>query len=50
MAIVTCKYCKIKFDRDKEEYIQIPYGKSFRYAHANCYIKAKEQGTEKEEY
>ena len=40
MAQVTCKYCGKKFDREKESYIQIPYGKQFRYGHAGCYIDA----------
>lgn len=35
-SIVTCKYCKQKFDRDKEDFCQYPAGKSFRYAHAKC--------------
>ena len=48
MAIVKCKYCGKQFDREKEAYIQIPYGqKSFRYGHANCYIDAVNNKTEK---
>lgn len=35
-AIVTCKYCKEKFDRDKEEFCQYPAGTKFRYAHSKC--------------
>ena len=50
MAIVKCKYCGKQFDREKDPYIQIPFGKTFRYAHGNCYIKAKEDGIEKETY
>lgn len=50
MATVTCKYCKKTFDRKKIPYIQIPHGTQFRYGHADCYLKAKEEGTEKEEY
>lgn len=51
MAVVTCKYCKQKFDRDKISFIQIPTkGITFRYAHGECYKKALENGTEKETY
>lgn len=51
MATVTCKYCKKKFDREKEPYIQIPYGtQSFRYAHGDCYVNAVNEGKEKEQY
>lgn len=46
MATVTCKYCKQKFDREKIPFIQIPYGKQFRYGHADCYLKAIEDKTE----
>ncbi len=49
-SIVTCKYCKAKFDREKQSFIQIPHGKAFRYGHAECYIKAKEDNIEKETY
>ena len=40
MATVTCKYCGKKFDRNKESYIQIPLGKTFRYGHGDCYLEA----------
>lgn len=51
MATVTCKYCKKKFDRDKEPYIQIPWGeKAFRYAHAACYLDEVNHGREKQQY
>ena len=51
--MVLCKYCNKQFDREKEEYVQIPMGSSglrHRYAHADCYIKAKENGTETATY
>jgi len=48
MAQVKCKYCGKQFDREKEPYIQIPYGKTFRYGHANCYIDAVNNKKEKE--
>lgn len=42
MAIVTCKYCKKKFDREAVPSIQIQVGeKTFRYAHPECYEEAK---------
>ena len=50
MAIVKCRYCNKQFDREKEAYVQIPHGKAFRYGHANCYIKAKEDNSESETY
>ena len=50
MATVTCKYCKEKFDRSKEPYIQIPCGKSFRYGHAQCYLNAVNNKQEKQTY
>ena len=50
MATVTCKYCKQKFNRDKEPYIQIPAGSSFRYGHAQCYLDAVNDGKEKNKY
>ena len=50
MAPVKCKYCGKQFDREKEPYIQIPYGKTFRYGHANCYIDAVNNKKEKEQY
>ena len=50
MATVTCKYCGKKFDRQKEPYIQIPRGQTFRYAHAQCYLDAVNAGKEKERY
>lgn len=49
-AIVTCIYCKQKFDREKISYIQEPHGSRFRYGHGDCYIKAKADGTEKNDY
>ena len=50
VATVTCRYCNKKFDRDKEAYIQVPLGKSFRYGHADCYLTAVNEGKEKEHY
>lgn len=50
MAVVTCKYCKQKFDRDKEPFVQIPHGQSNRYAHSQCYLDAFNKGIEKEVY
>ena len=50
MAVVTCKYCKEKFDRNKEPYIQIPCGKSFRYGHSKCYLEAVNNKQEKNTY
>jgi hypothetical protein len=41
MHIVTCIYCKEKFDRDKEAFIQVS---PRRYAHAEC---AKEHYVDK---
>lgn len=49
-AIVTCKYCKEKFDRDKEPFIQIPHGQTFRYGHETCYLKAVENNEETDIY
>ena len=46
MAVVKCKYCGKQFDREKEAFVQIPYGATFRYAHGDCYIKAKENNVE----
>lgn len=50
MATVTCKYCGKKFNRDKEAYIQIPLGKTFRYGHKECYLEAVNNGIEKSSY
>lgn len=50
MAIVTCKYCHQKFDREKIPYIQYPRGTMFGYGHGDCYLKAVNDGTEKEIY
>lgn len=50
MATVTCKYCGKKFNRDKEAYIQIPLGKTFRYGHRECYLEAVNNGIEKSNY
>lgn len=33
MAIVKCKYCGKEFDRATQSFVQIPWGKTFRYAH-----------------
>lgn len=42
--MVTCQYCKAKFDRDKHEFVLV--GKK-RYAHASCALrKAQEEGRE----
>lgn len=49
MATVTCKYCKVKFNRDKEAFVQIPPktgGIRFTYAHGQCYQEAVANGTE----
>ena len=53
MAEVNCRYCKKKFNRDKESFIQIPVGTTgtvFRYAHAQCYINKFNSGEVKEVY
>ena len=50
MATVTCKYCNKKFDRDKESFVQIPLGKTFRYGHSKCYLEAFNSGKEKNCY
>ena len=50
MATVTCKYCKKKFNREKEPYIQEPHGKVFYYGHAQCYLDAVNNGKEKNKY
>lgn len=50
MATVTCRYCGKKFDRDKEAYVQVPLGKTFRYGHANCYLDAVNSGKEKQTF
>ena len=49
-AIVTCRYCGKKFDRQKEKYVQIPFGKTFRYGHGACYLSAVNLKKEKEHY
>lgn len=49
MATVTCKYCKAKFNREKEAFVQIPPktgGIRFSYAHGECYQKAVADGIE----
>ena len=33
---VICPYCKVKFDRDKEEYSLVS---AKRYAHASCMLR-----------
>lgn len=38
--IVTCQCCKARFDRDKFEYVVT--GRQ-RYAHANCYLRARQE-------
>lgn len=50
MATVTCKYCKQKFNREKEPYVQIKTGASFRYGHSQCYLDAVNSGVEKQHY
>ena len=53
MAYVNCRYCKKQFNRDKESFIQIPVGEkgtTFRYAHADCYLKEFNEGKVKEVY
>ena len=51
MTPVNCKYCKKQFDRDKELFVQIPWGTTrFRYGHADCYVKAVNEGIEKNKY
>ena len=42
LAIVTCKFCKKQFDRERLPFVQIPTGKVMRYAHPDCYKQAKE--------
>ena len=42
MAVVSCKFCKKQFDREKLPFVQIPVGKVMRYAHPDCYKQAKE--------
>lgn len=37
---VTCPYCKIRFDRDKEEYALVS---ARRYAHAACMLREAEK-------
>lgn len=49
-SIVTCKYCKKKFDREKEPFIQIPTGQTHRYGHAQCYLDAVNNKVEKTQY
>lgn len=51
MTLVNCKYCKKQFDRDKELFVQIPWGETrYRYAHAECYQKEFDEGREKKKY
>lgn len=51
MTLVNCKYCKKQFDRDKEPFVQIPWGETrYRYAHAECYQKEFDKGREKKKY
>lgn len=50
MATVTCRYCGKKFNRQKESYIQVPYGQTFRYGHGQCYLDAVNSGKEKQQY
>ena len=38
--IVTCPYCRIRFDRDKEEYVLVS---ARRYAHAACMLREAEK-------
>ena len=38
--VVTCPYCHIKFDRDKEEYALVS---ARRYAHAACMLREAEK-------
>ena len=38
--IVTCPYCRIRFDRDKEEYALVS---ARRYAHAACMLREAEK-------
>ena len=42
---VTCVYCKQKFDRDKEPFVQIS---AARYAHKKCAEKNQIEKTQKE--
>ena len=47
----TCKYCNVKFNIEKEPFVQIPWGQlRSRYGHAKCYKLAKQNGQEKETY
>jgi hypothetical protein len=50
MATVSCIYCKEKFDKTKIAYIQIPAGKTFRHAHADCYLREKTKTPNLENY
>jgi len=50
MATVKCKYCGKQFDREKEPFVQIPTGQTFRYAHGECYLKQVNTGLVKEKY
>jgi hypothetical protein len=38
--VVTCQYCKARFDRDKEEYCLVS---ARRYAHAKCMLREAEK-------
>lgn len=45
MHNVTCIYCKTKFDRDKEPFVEVS---SRRYAHEHCVNKVEEQKSQEE--
>ena len=43
---VTCPYCKIKFNREKEECVQIS---ERRYAHQDCVLKQQKESLKQQE-
>lgn len=43
--IVTCPYCQIKFDRDKEKFVQIS---ARRYVHLKCHQEAENNKTQEQ--
>lgn len=43
--MVTCIYCKTRFDRDKEPFAQIS---ARRYAHVNCYKEHEDNRSQEE--
>lgn len=43
--IVTCPFCSVKFDRDKQSFIQVS---AKRYAHVECYNAREENKTQEQ--